>query len=526
MNRLSDRYEVLGSLASGGMASVLYGRLKAPTGFAREVAIKRLHPHFACDPEFVAMFIDEAHICARLSHANIVSALDVIETSPDLCLVMEYVHGAGLDVLEHAARSRGQAVPIPIAVSLLIDVLHGLHAAHEACDDQGSPLGIVHRDVSPPNVLVGQDGVARVLDFGIAKAVSKLRTTPHGELKGKFAYMAPELLSGAPCDRRLDVYAAAVVLWELLAGRSLFGGQPSASIIRDVLERAIPAPSSERAALTPALDAIVLQGLAREPSDRFASAGEFAIALERACEVASQSEVSAWVKSLVGELLEQRAAELRRLGRATPDSRLTPIAKAEDWSVSEPQSLPEQTTTDARLPSAMSLVEKRAPAKRAAWWVRWCAVLVLGGVLRADASPERDAPPTRAVEPIAQTHAREPTVAALNVQRAAPHSAAVSMSAVAELDRPRQLPAKQPLATPRSPAETRSSRAETRSSTAIRAALRPLAATPEPRRAISPAASPSAVASDRAPADDCRRAFELETVDGVVIKKFKPNCLK
>lgn len=310
---LSDRYEILGEIASGGMASVLYGRLKGPAGFARAVAIKRLHPHIAREPDFVSMFIDEARICARLSHVNIVPTLDVIEVPSELCLVMEYVHGASLDVLIDLARDHQKPIPVRIAVALLAGVLHGLHAAHESRGDHGEPLSVVHRDVSPQNVLVGEDGVARVLDFGIAKAAGKLRTTPSGEVKGKLAYMAPEQFRGGSVDRRVDVYGAATVLWEVLIGRPLFEGQNESAVVYRVLNDEHAPPSGERDDVPPELDAIVLKALSRDSAERFSTAREMALVLERTVGGASQSEVSEWVRDIAGSLLDQRGDELRRL---------------------------------------------------------------------------------------------------------------------------------------------------------------------------------------------------------------------
>lgn len=181
-----------------------------PAGFARTVAIKRLHAQFAHDPTFVAMFLDEARLAARLRHQNVVPILDVVAQDGELFLVMEYVHGESLSRL---VRLQGFAGVEPsIAVGIMVGALHGLHAAHEARGEDGELLGLVHRDVSPQNILLGVDGVARLLDFGIAKAAGRMQTTEEGVLKGKAAYMAPELLLGEPADRRGDVWAASVVL--------------------------------------------------------------------------------------------------------------------------------------------------------------------------------------------------------------------------------------------------------------------------------------------------------------------------
>jgi serine/threonine protein kinase len=491
MGALSDRYQVLGLLASGGMASVLYGRLRGPAGFQREVAIKRLHPHFAREPEFRQMFVDEAHICARLSHANIVSAFDVIETPPDLCLVMEYVPGAGLDVLLHAARARGADVPLRIAGALLTNVLHGLHSAHEAHDEQGS-LGIVHRDVSPSNVLVGEDGVGRVLDFGIARVRSKLRTTPGNELKGKFSYMAPELLRGEEFDRRLDVYAAAVVLWEALTGRALYGGQPSAAIVRQVLEVDVAPPSRYRADVSEGLDRVVLRGLARDPAQRFASARELATSLERECGVASQHEVSEWMRGLVGELLTRRASELRRLqrevvlapgeraGGARLDPTREPTTQVGEREETQRRSVPELTQTVIEPPLELTIAESASlppPPRRRAPLVAAgvLSLLALAGLVFARMQ-------------------RVPTKS---------HAAAPATSPVAPVAEPVQAPVAEPVQAP---------------------LATPVQATP-PERKRAPRKRAPAAPSVIAP-DPCTHAVQLELIDGVVVKTYKPECLK
>jgi serine/threonine-protein kinase len=308
------RYVSLGEIASGGMATVEYGRLVGPLGFTRSVAIKRLHAHFARDPDLVSMFIDEARLCARLNHANVIPTLDIVEGPGELALIMEYVHGESLCTLLELASTQRQQVPARVATALIAAVLHGLHAAHEARDEHARPLGIVHRDVSPQNVLVGADGVPRVLDFGIAKAMGRLRSTPSGEIKGKLAYIAPEQLRGAEVDRRTDVYGASAVLWEVLTGRQLFDGPSESAVLRAVLEQPVQRPSAVRPELPPGLDEIVLRGLSRVVADRFETARDMALGLERTG-MATQSEVHDWLHGLAGERLAARAAHLEALSR-------------------------------------------------------------------------------------------------------------------------------------------------------------------------------------------------------------------
>ena len=224
------RYTLHQPLAAGGMATVYLGRLSAERGFSRTVAIKRLHPQFASDREFVAGFMDEARLAGRIRHPNVVGVIDVVSTGDEVLLVMEYIHGESLSRVLRKLHERGELVPPPIAAAIVCNLLDGLHAAHEARDESGAPLGIVHRDVSPQNVLLGTDGVAHVLDFGIAKAKGRQQEqTREGQLKGKLAYMAPEQLD-QQTSRLTDVYAASVVFWETLTCTRLMHGETEAQI--------------------------------------------------------------------------------------------------------------------------------------------------------------------------------------------------------------------------------------------------------------------------------------------------------
>ena len=309
--RSVGRYVLYDRIASGGMAQVHLGRLVGAVALSRTVAIKRLLPHCATDAEIVPMFVDEARLAARIRHPNVVGTLDVVQEGDELLLVMEYVHGESLARLVSRARTRGIPVPPSIAVAIGISMLEGLHAAHEARSERGEPLGIVHRDVSPQNVIIGADGVARVVDFGIAKARGRIQTTRDGQLKGKAGYIAPEQLRDTGLDRRVDVYAAAVVLWEVLAGRRLFEGDGAPAVMRSVLEQRVEPPSHFAATAIPrSLDDVIMRGLARTPADRFDTAREMAVALEHTMTPASAREIERWVESLAAEVLASRAALL------------------------------------------------------------------------------------------------------------------------------------------------------------------------------------------------------------------------
>ncbi|WP_437786780.1 serine/threonine-protein kinase [Sorangium sp. So ce1097] len=315
--RRIGRYLLHGPIASGGMAAVHLGRLVGDAGFARTVAIKRLHPQLAEEPEIAESLLDEARIVARIQHPNVVATLDLLLAEGEAFLVMDYVRGESLARLLRAARAAGEPSPPPFVASIACGALHGLHAAHEARSESGEPLGIVHRDISPENVLVGVDGTARLLDFGIAKARGRLTTTRGGQIKGKLAYMAPEQILCAEVTRRTDVFAAGVVLWEALAGRRLFDGDDEGGLIRAVLEQPIPPPSSVAAHVPGALDAIVLRALERNADGRYPTARELAIAIEDAVPLASQRAVGEWVEQLAGEALARRAARVAAIESAS-----------------------------------------------------------------------------------------------------------------------------------------------------------------------------------------------------------------
>ena len=272
--RLVGRYVVHDRIAAGGMATVHVGRLLGAAGFSRTVAIKRLHDAYAKDPEFVAMLLDEAR------------------------LVMEYVEGDSVAHLTKLTLAAGQRVPVSFAAAIVAQALHGLHAAHEAHDRNGAPLGIVHRDVSPQNILVGIDGVSRVLDFGIAKAASRATATEDGQLKGKTAYMAPEQLHHGAVDRRTDVFAASIVLWELLCGRRLFFADSPAEMMSRVLTSPIESPQKYAPEVPPGLAAVTLRGLDRDPAGRFASAEDMALAIEEAIAMPRPKDIGSWVATI------------------------------------------------------------------------------------------------------------------------------------------------------------------------------------------------------------------------------------
>jgi serine/threonine-protein kinase len=306
-----------GVIASGGMASVHFGRLLGEVGFSRTVAIKHLHPHYSSDTEFISMFLDEARLAARIQHPNVAAPLDVVvEDDGEIFLVMEYIHGDTLVRLITSAQSSNQVIPLSVSASIMSGALHGLHAAHEAVDETGQPLGIIHRDVSPQNIMVGVDGVARVLDFGVAKAVARCQSTRQGQFKGKLSYMSPEQMRNGPVDRRADLFSVGIVLWEAITQKRLFKPDDAAAACAMILSAPILRPSSVNSEVTPALDNVVMKALERDVDRRFQTALEFADALEEALPLASHRKVGKWVERLCGKDLSQLADKVSDIERS------------------------------------------------------------------------------------------------------------------------------------------------------------------------------------------------------------------
>jgi serine/threonine-protein kinase len=319
--QIIGRYAVYDEIAAGGMATVHLGRLLGPVGFTRTVAIKRLHPNLSKDPEFTAGFLDEARLAARIRHPNVVQTLDVVARQGELFLVMDYIHGESLAMLIHLANTHQETVPIGIVGNLISGTLQGLHAAHEAVSDRGDALEIVHRDVSPQNILVGMDGIPRLLDFGIAKAMGRSANTRGAQLKGKIGYMSPEQITGNPVTRRTDIWGVAIVLWQALTGRKLFHAATDAETLYQILESKLDPPSRYNKKVSPELDAVVLRGLERDPDARFRTAHDMVVAFEKTVPIVSQREVTEWITKVAGDALLERGRRVAEIESLSTDVR-------------------------------------------------------------------------------------------------------------------------------------------------------------------------------------------------------------
>ncbi|MFO0651583.1 MAG: serine/threonine-protein kinase [Polyangiales bacterium] len=319
--RRIGRYTFVREIASGGMATVFLARAR-DGGVERDVAIKRLHPHLATEDEFVSMFFDEARLAARIRHPNVVATLEVDDLD-GLSIVMEYVDGPTLLEMARCEARRGARLPPPVVARVALDLLAGLAVAHDLRGDDGAPLELVHRDVSPHNVLVGVDGVARLTDFGIARASVRLSHTRDGQMKGKIAYMAPEQVVADACDRRADLFAAGVVLWELFSGRRLFAGSSDAQILYALLQGQIPSVRSVVPDLPEGLDATLAKALSRDPDARWSSAAEFAAALSKSIKPCARAVVAVFAKRARDESMGRAA------GRPSVPSAPSHVRRAE-----------------------------------------------------------------------------------------------------------------------------------------------------------------------------------------------------
>ena len=271
-----DKYRVVRKIDAGGMAEVFQGVAESIEGFTKRVAIKRVLPHLAENKKFLAMFLDEARLSLRMNHANVVHVFDIGQAGGTYFIVMEFVDGTDVKKLMETMRKRGTRVPLELAIFIIMEVCRGLAYAHELEDADGNNLNIVHRDVSPPNILLSKQGEVKIVDFGLAKATSQLEHTDPGVVKGKFAYLAPEAAWGRKVDRRADVFACGIILFELLTGKRLFLGENDVKTVELVRLGEVPPMAELNPDIKPELEGIVRKALAQNEHDRFQTCDEMA----------------------------------------------------------------------------------------------------------------------------------------------------------------------------------------------------------------------------------------------------------
>lgn len=291
------RYRLVRKIATGGMAEVWLATSTGAGGFVKDIVVKRILPHLATDPAFVSMFLNEAKLAARLNHPNIVQ---IFELGDDrgFFMVMEYVQGLALRGVLREHQLRGTHPTFPIAARVIADAATGLHYAHDLKDEHGKVIGLIHRDVSPDNLLLSFAGQVKVADFGIARASATASHTQEGQLRGKIPYMAPERLAGQPIDRRSDIYALGVVMYEMLTGLRPFGTLSGSELIAQALFSEPPAAASRRPDIPERLGAIVTRAIASNPDERYPTAAALAADLEDYLkrDGCSPAEVGAWVR--------------------------------------------------------------------------------------------------------------------------------------------------------------------------------------------------------------------------------------
>ena len=353
------KYRIISEIGRGGMASVHLGRVDGPGGFYRWVAVKRIHPHLVDNDHVVDMFLDEGRVTAGISHANVAQVFELGKDTESYWLAMEYVHGEPLREITRLLEETGTRMQPNLAARICADAAEGLHAAHELRGKSGQLLGLVHRDVSPHNLMVTYDGCTKVVDFGIALAAERLaKTLHHGQLKGKLAYMSPEQIRNEPLDRKSDIFALGVVLWELTTGQRLFRGDTDLDTLEKAQACRVPRPSQVVADYPLGLEQICLKALAKDPNERFATARELSRALQeyliRSGSYVGPEEVAGFVRSLFSERIERRDAHLAWAAEVTS----THDAPRE----SQPPGVPARRSDDTLTPSetATELHDRRS----------------------------------------------------------------------------------------------------------------------------------------------------------------------
>jgi len=392
------RYELLLPIAAGGMAMVWAARVRGTRGFQKIVAVKTMLSKLSEDAQFEQMFLDEASLASQIRHPNVVEISDLGEQDGVLYLAMEWIDGVPLNQLMKTAKGAG-GVPLPIAVRIVMNACAGLHAAHELRDTHGQLIGLVHRDVSPQNILVTYDGVSKVVDFGVAKATAMGGgATVAGQLKGKVSYMAPEQVRGEPIDRRVDIFAMGIVLYALTTGKHPFRRESEAATMYTIAsDEVVVSPRKFLPDYPPGLEAVLLKALAKDAKARFSTASEFQRALDQCLppleRVNTDEDIGVFVRNLFGSKREQsRAALVEALTLADQQGtlgtkKLNPLSQSQVSSLSKVGlSAGSESKTFGILGSPLA-----PPRKRAGLVLALCGVLLLAAV--AAFALSRSSPP-------------------------------------------------------------------------------------------------------------------------------------
>ncbi len=352
LRKAFGRYELLMQMGTGGMATLFLARIRGPKDYEKLLAIKKIHEHLLGDPEFISMFRDEARIAALIHHPNVVSTFDLGEIDGAYFIAMEYVHGQTLRDVVKASGRRKDPLDWANVVRIVSDVAKGLHAAHELRSHEGEPLDVIHRDVSPQNVLVSYDGHVKLVDFGVAYAAERITDTGAGKLKGKVGYMSPEQASGIAIDRRSDIFSLATILFEAVTGRRLFNEDTDAATLLKVREADVPLLTSVNADLPGELDSILQCALARDRDARFDTAEDFSEALDELLALSKRRRGRKHLSGMMEDLFHQRKRiKDRMVRRARANTTDTPLMGIEAIDDETSSAMLSKSATEGALPA-------------------------------------------------------------------------------------------------------------------------------------------------------------------------------
>jgi serine/threonine protein kinase len=382
---MHGKYRILAELGQGGTANVYLAVARGPRGFNKLVVLKFLKPELAGESEFRLMFLNEARLAARLNHPNVVQTNEVFEENGRPIIVMEYLEGASLSRVLMRARELGQPMSIPMHLRIICEALGGLHYSHELRDYDGTPLGVVHRDMTPQNLFVSFSGKVSVLDFGIAKVAGSIAETRTGVLKGKLRYMAPEQIMGELMDRRADIFAVGVMIWEAAAGERMWKGASDATIMNKILNGNVPSPRTVRGDVPERLEQICMKALAADANDRYATAA------------ALQADLEEWLAGdvianrTIGQFVQSAFEEARAKTRSLIDRQLASVEAKGDEDLDE--DMVPNLTQAAYMATSRNSSRSAARGRPRRGWILWAAVVsvALAGFLMAR-SVRRPAP--------------------------------------------------------------------------------------------------------------------------------------